>query len=134
MPPSTLITCPVTKSERSVARKLNHLGAIFRLSQTSHRNVSTNSSWIFPRPPIQLPSSHSRRNSVDAVRGSLSAARRASSMTRLPWMASYGVRQRYCAGYVTTVNWMGGLGKIQEELVPHIPMDVWTAGRLRQGD
>ena len=29
--------------------------------------------------------------------------------------------------YVTTVNWMGGLGKIQEELVPHIPM-----GRLGQ--
>src|SRR5262244_4111161 len=25
-------------------------------------------------------------------------------------------------GYVTTVNWMGGLGKIQDELVPQVPM------------
>jgi 3-oxoacyl-[acyl-carrier protein] reductase len=29
--------------------------------------------------------------------------------------------------YVATVHWMGGLGKIQDELLPHIPM-----GRLGQ--
>ncbi len=32
-------------------------------------------------------------------------------------------------GYVATVHWMGGLGKIQDELLPHIPM-----GRLGQTD
>ena len=43
-------------------------------------------------------------------------------------LASYGVTVNAIApGYVMTVNWMGGLGKIQEELVPHIPM-----GRLGQ--
>ena len=31
--------------------------------------------------------------------------------------------------YVATVHWMGGLGKIQDELLPHIPM-----GRLGQTD
>jgi len=43
-------------------------------------------------------------------------------------LAPYGVNVNAIApGYVTTVNWMGGLGQIQEELVPHIPM-----GRLGQ--
>jgi 3-oxoacyl-[acyl-carrier protein] reductase len=43
-------------------------------------------------------------------------------------LAPYGVNVNAIApGYVTTVNWMGGLGKIQEDLVPHIPM-----GRLGQ--
>jgi 3-oxoacyl-[acyl-carrier protein] reductase len=43
-------------------------------------------------------------------------------------LAPYSVNVNAIApSYVTTVNWMGGLGKIQEELVPHIPM-----GRLGQ--
>jgi 3-oxoacyl-[acyl-carrier protein] reductase len=43
-------------------------------------------------------------------------------------LAPYGVNVNAIApGYVTTVNWMGGLGKIQETLRPHIPM-----GRLGQ--
>ena len=38
-------------------------------------------------------------------------------------LAPYSVNVNAIApSYVTTVNWMGGLGKIQEELVPHIPM------------
>ena len=38
-------------------------------------------------------------------------------------LAPYGVNVNAIApGYVTTVNWMGGLGKIQDELVPQIPM------------
>jgi 3-oxoacyl-[acyl-carrier protein] reductase len=38
-------------------------------------------------------------------------------------LAPYGVNVNAIApSYVATVNWMGGLGKIQEELVPHIPM------------
>lgn len=43
-------------------------------------------------------------------------------------MAPYGVTVNAIApGYVTTVNWMGGLGKIQEELLPQVPM-----GRLAE--
>jgi 3-oxoacyl-[acyl-carrier protein] reductase len=43
-------------------------------------------------------------------------------------LAPYGVTVNAIApGYVTTVNWLGGLGKIQEQLVPQIPM-----GRLGQ--
>lgn len=43
-------------------------------------------------------------------------------------LAPYGVNVNAIApSYVATANWMGGLGKIQEELVPHIPM-----GRLAQ--
>lgn len=43
-------------------------------------------------------------------------------------LAPYGVTVNAIApGYVTTVNWMGGLGKIQEELVPQVPM-----GRLAE--
>lgn len=43
-------------------------------------------------------------------------------------LASSGVNVNAIApGYVATTNWMGGLGKIQERLVPHIPM-----GRLGQ--
>lgn len=38
-------------------------------------------------------------------------------------LAPYGVNVNAIApGYVTTVNWMGGLGKIQEELLPQVPM------------
>jgi len=38
-------------------------------------------------------------------------------------LAPYGVNVNAIApGYVTTVNWMAGLGKIQDELVPQIPM------------
>lgn len=43
-------------------------------------------------------------------------------------LAPYGVNVNAIApSYVATVNWMGGLGKIQETLIPHIPM-----GRLGQ--
>jgi 3-oxoacyl-[acyl-carrier protein] reductase len=43
-------------------------------------------------------------------------------------LAPYGVNVNAIApSYVATVNWMGGLGKIQESLIPHIPM-----GRLGQ--
>jgi 3-oxoacyl-[acyl-carrier protein] reductase len=43
-------------------------------------------------------------------------------------LAPYGVNVNAIApGYVTTVNWMGGLGKIQEQLIPQVPM-----GRLGQ--
>lgn len=43
-------------------------------------------------------------------------------------LAPYGVTVNAIApGYVTTVNWMGGLGKIQEELLPQVPM-----GRLAE--
>lgn len=43
-------------------------------------------------------------------------------------LASYGVNVNAIApGYVATVNWMGGLGKIQDELVTQIPM-----GRIGQ--
>jgi 3-oxoacyl-[acyl-carrier protein] reductase len=45
-------------------------------------------------------------------------------------LAPYGVNVNAIApGYVTTVNWMGGLGKIQEQLVPQVPM-----GRLGQAE
>ncbi len=45
-------------------------------------------------------------------------------------LAQYGVNVNAIApSYVATVNWMGGLGKIQDELLPHIPM-----GRLGQTD
>ena len=38
-------------------------------------------------------------------------------------LASYGINVNAIApGYVATVNWMGGLGKIQDELVTQIPM------------
>ncbi len=38
-------------------------------------------------------------------------------------LAPYGVNVNAIApSYVTTVNWMGGLGKIQDELVPQVPM------------
>ena len=43
-------------------------------------------------------------------------------------LAPYGVNVNAIApGYVTTVHWLGGLGKIQDDLVPQIPM-----GRLAQ--
>ena len=43
-------------------------------------------------------------------------------------LASYGINVNAVApGYVATVNWMGGLGKIQDELVTQIPM-----GRIGQ--
>lgn len=43
-------------------------------------------------------------------------------------LAPYGVTVNAIApGYVTTANWMTGLGKIKEQLVPHVPM-----GRLGQ--
>jgi 3-oxoacyl-[acyl-carrier protein] reductase len=43
-------------------------------------------------------------------------------------LAPYGVNVNAIApGYVATTHWMGGLGKIQEALLPHIPM-----GRLGQ--
>jgi 3-oxoacyl-[acyl-carrier protein] reductase len=43
-------------------------------------------------------------------------------------LAEYGVNVNAIApGYVATVNWMGGLGKIQDELRPQIPM-----GRIGQ--
>lgn len=43
-------------------------------------------------------------------------------------LASYGINVNAIApGYVATVNWMGGLGKIQDELVTQIPM-----GRIGQ--
>lgn len=43
-------------------------------------------------------------------------------------LAAHGVNVNAIApGYVATVNWMGGLGKIQDDLVPQIPM-----GRLGQ--
>jgi 3-oxoacyl-[acyl-carrier protein] reductase len=43
-------------------------------------------------------------------------------------LAPYGVTVNAIApGYVATVNWLGGLGKIQDRLVPHIPL-----GRLGQ--
>jgi 3-oxoacyl-[acyl-carrier protein] reductase len=43
-------------------------------------------------------------------------------------LAQYGVNVNAIApSYVATVHWMGGLGKIQDELLPHIPM-----GRLGQ--
>lgn len=43
-------------------------------------------------------------------------------------LAPYGVNVNAIApGYVATTHWMGGLGKIQEDLLPHIPM-----GRLGQ--
>ena len=43
-------------------------------------------------------------------------------------LAPYGVNVNAIApGYVATVHWLGGLGKIQEKLLPHIPM-----GRLGQ--
>jgi 3-oxoacyl-[acyl-carrier protein] reductase len=43
-------------------------------------------------------------------------------------LAEHGVNVNAIApGYVATVNWMGGLGKIQDELRPQIPM-----GRLGQ--
>jgi 3-oxoacyl-[acyl-carrier protein] reductase len=43
-------------------------------------------------------------------------------------LAPYGVNVNAIApSYVATVHWLGGLGKIQEDLVPHIPM-----GRLGQ--
>lgn len=43
-------------------------------------------------------------------------------------LAPYGVNVNAIApGYVATTNWLGGLGQIQDELVPHIPM-----GRLGQ--
>lgn len=45
-------------------------------------------------------------------------------------LAQYGVNVNAIApSYVATVHWMGGLGKIQDELLPHIPM-----GRLGQTD
>jgi 3-oxoacyl-[acyl-carrier protein] reductase len=38
-------------------------------------------------------------------------------------LAPYGVNVNAIApGYIGTVNWMGGLGQIQDELVPHIPL------------
>ena len=38
-------------------------------------------------------------------------------------LAAYGVNVNAIApGYVATVNWMGGLGKIQDTLIPQIPM------------
>jgi 3-oxoacyl-[acyl-carrier protein] reductase len=43
-------------------------------------------------------------------------------------LAPYNVNVNAIApSYVATVHWMGGLGKIQDELLPHIPM-----GRLGQ--
>jgi len=43
-------------------------------------------------------------------------------------LASYGINVNAIApGYVATVNWMGGLGKIQEDLVTQVPM-----GRIGQ--
>jgi 3-oxoacyl-[acyl-carrier protein] reductase len=43
-------------------------------------------------------------------------------------LAPYGVNVNAIApGYVATTHWLGGLGKIQEDLLPHIPM-----GRLGQ--
>jgi 3-oxoacyl-[acyl-carrier protein] reductase len=43
-------------------------------------------------------------------------------------LASYGVNVNAIApGYVATTNWLGGLGKIQDRLLPQIPM-----GRLGQ--
>jgi 3-oxoacyl-[acyl-carrier protein] reductase len=43
-------------------------------------------------------------------------------------LAQYGVNVNAIApSYVATVHWMGGLGKIQDELLSHIPM-----GRLGQ--
>lgn len=43
-------------------------------------------------------------------------------------LAAYGITVNAIApGYVATVNWMGGLGKIQDELVTQIPM-----GRIGQ--
>lgn len=43
-------------------------------------------------------------------------------------LAQYGVNVNAIApGYVATTNWLGGLGKIQAELLPHIPL-----GRLGQ--
>ena len=38
-------------------------------------------------------------------------------------LASYGINVNAIApGYVATVNWMGGLGKIQDDLVTQVPM------------
>lgn len=38
-------------------------------------------------------------------------------------LAPFGVNVNAIApGYIGTVNWMGGLGQIQDELVPHIPL------------
>ena len=43
-------------------------------------------------------------------------------------LASYGINVNAIApGYVATVNWMGGLGKIQDDLVTQVPM-----GRIGQ--
>jgi 3-oxoacyl-[acyl-carrier protein] reductase len=43
-------------------------------------------------------------------------------------LAPYGVNVNAIApGYVATTHWLGGLGKIQESLLPHVPM-----GRLGQ--
>jgi 3-oxoacyl-[acyl-carrier protein] reductase len=43
-------------------------------------------------------------------------------------LAPYGVNVNAIApGYIATVNWMGGLGQMQDELVPHIPL-----GRIGQ--
>ena len=43
-------------------------------------------------------------------------------------LAAYGINVNAIApGYVATVNWMGGLGKIQDELVTQVPM-----GRIGQ--
>jgi 3-oxoacyl-[acyl-carrier protein] reductase len=43
-------------------------------------------------------------------------------------LAPYGINVNAIApGYVTTVNWMGGLGKVRDQLVSHIPL-----GRLGQ--
>ena len=43
-------------------------------------------------------------------------------------LAAHGVNVNAIApGYVTTVHWLGGLGKIQDDLVPQVPM-----GRLGQ--
>ncbi|GIX49029.1 MAG: beta-ketoacyl-ACP reductase [Candidatus Tectimicrobiota bacterium] len=43
-------------------------------------------------------------------------------------LAPYGINVNAIApGYVATVHWLGGLGKIKEQLLPHIPM-----GRLAQ--
>lgn len=45
-------------------------------------------------------------------------------------LAAYGINVNAIApGYVATVNWMGGLGKIQNELVTQIPM-----GRIGQSE
>ena len=49
-PPSIGITAPVTYSQRSVARKLENLGAILRRPEPSQRNLFAQSRLLLPLP------------------------------------------------------------------------------------